>query len=140
MAAVFDNEESDRSEARLDRAAICVSVLCLAQCLLLPLLIVVSPLASLGLFGDELFHLALLGVILPLSLAAFALGYRTHRNRRMLAPGLAGLVVISLAAVLEGGALGHLGSALMTSAGGVLLIIGHWLNLRDRRRVCLRPQ
>lgn len=140
MAAVFDNEQTDRSGSSLDRAAICVSALCLVQCLLLPVLVVVSPMASLGLFGDELFHLALLGVILPLSLAAFVLGYRTHRNRRMLVPGLVGLVVITLAAVLEGGVLGHLGSALMTSVGGLLLILGHWLNLRDRRRVCLTPQ
>jgi hypothetical protein len=140
MAAVFRNDKVDNSGVALDRAAICVSALCLAQCLALPVLVLVAPMLSLGLFGDELFHLLLLGIILPLSLGAFVLGYRAHRNRRMLVPGLAGLGVITLAAVLEGSVLGHLASALLTSAGGVLLIAGHWLNLRDRRRVCLTPQ
>lgn len=140
MAAVFKTDKQEVSGALLDRAAICVSAVCLAQCLFLPLLVIFSPLISLGMFGAELFHLILLGLILPLSLVAFALGYRTHRNAQMLVPGLAGLVVIMAAAWLEGGTLGPLAVALLTSLGGVLLIIGHWINLRQRRQICMRPQ
>jgi hypothetical protein len=140
MAAVFKSDKQVINGAVLDRAAICVSAVCLVQCLLLPVLLVISPLVSLGILGDAHFHLALLAVILPLSLAAFALGYRRHRNRQMLIPGLSGLAVIILAAGLEGGVLGPLGSALLTSLGGVLLILGHWINLRQRRQLCLRPQ
>ncbi len=139
MAAVIEPKNRDRKGVVLDRLAICVSGLCLVQCLLLPLLVVLTPLMSLGIFGEEIFHLVLLGLIVPVSLAAFALGYRVHRNRQMLIPGLAGLLVVILAAVFEHD-MTALGTALLTSLGGVLLITGHWLNLRSRRQACLAPQ
>jgi hypothetical protein len=63
-----------------------------------------------------------------------------HRNAGMLVPGLAGLAVIITAAILEGAVLGTLAAALLTSVGGLLLISGHWLNLRKRRRACLQPR
>lgn len=140
MAVVFSNETTGRRGAIYDRAAICVSALCLAQCLLLPILVVVGPLVSLGLFGAELFHLALLAVILPLSVVAFIQGYAVHRSARMLGPGLAGLAIVVTTAILDGPVLGALGTALLTSFGGVLLISAHWLNLRLRRRACLQPE
>lgn len=139
MAAVVEPKNRDRKGVVLDRLAICVSGLCLVQCLLLPVLVILTPLMSLGIFGEEIFHLALLGLIVPVSLAAFALGYRVHRNRQMLIPGLAGLVVVILAAVFEHD-MSALGTALLTSFGGVLLITGHWLNLRRRREACLALQ
>ncbi len=139
MAAVFRQSDKDERVDVLDRAAICVSGLCLLQCLLLPLLVVVTPLMSIGFLGEEWFHLLLLVLILPISLLAFGLGYRIHGNRRMLVPGLAGLGIVMLAAWLEHEGLGALATALLTSLGGVLLITGHWLNLRDRRRLCLQP-
>jgi hypothetical protein len=140
MAVVFKNQTSTPSGAVLDRAAICVSAMCVVQCLVLPILVVISPLVSLGLLGSELFHLAMLAVVVPLSLLAFGLGYRVHRNAGMLVPGLAGLAVIITAAILEGAVLGTLAAALLTSVGGLLLISGHWLNLRKRRRACLQPR
>jgi hypothetical protein len=140
MAAVFDDEKTGRKGAIFDRAAICVSGLCLAQCLLLPVLLFVTPLISLGVLGDELFHLALLGVILPLSVAAFAQGYSIHRDVRMLGPGLAGLVTVVMAAVLHGRVLDDFATAMLTSLGGILLIGAHWFNLRLRRRACLRAK
>ncbi|TVQ35309.1 MAG: MerC domain-containing protein [Wenzhouxiangella sp.] len=139
MAAVIETNEQDRKGVALDRVAICVSGLCLVQCLALPLLVLLTPLMSLGIFGEELFHILLLVLIVPVSIAAFALGYRVHRNRRMLVPGLMGLILVIVAAMLEGAVLGVLGTALLTSLGGVLLITGHWMNLRRRREVCLSP-
>ncbi|MCC5864840.1 MAG: MerC domain-containing protein [Wenzhouxiangella sp.] len=139
MAAVIEPKSRDRKGVILDRLAICVSGLCLVQCLLLPLLVVLTPLISLGIFGEEIFHMVLLGLIMPVSLAAFFLGYRVHRNRQMLVPGLTGLLIVILAAVFEHD-MTALGTALLTSLGGALLIFGHWLNLRRRREACLAPQ
>lgn len=139
MAAVFDTEKPKIRNQVFDRAAICVSGLCLVQCLLLPVLVVVTPLASVGFLGEEWFHMALLLVVLPLSLLAFSLGFRRHRNRAMWIPGGLGLVLIALAAIAE---ISHLAShwqaAVLTSLGGLLLITGHWLNLRYRRLACLK--
>ncbi len=138
MAAVFKSNQEAKNGAALDRMAICVSAACLAQCLLLPVLVVATPLVSVGFLGDELFHLFLLMVIVPISLLAFALGYRMHRNGSMLVLGGIGLTLVVAAAVFEATVMHGLAAALVTSLGGVFLIAGHWLNLRQRRRVCLQ--
>ena len=139
MAAVFKSNQEAKNGAALDRMAICVSAACLAQCLLLPVLVVATPLVSVGFLGDELFHLFLLMVIVPVSLMAFALGYRMHRNGSMLVLGGIGLALVVGAAVFEATVLHGLAAALVTTLGGLFLIAGHWLNLRERRRVCLQP-
>ena len=75
-----------------------MSIVCLVQCLMLPVLVVVSPLTSLGFFGEEsVSFFCWLTLILPISLIAFALGYRIHRNRSMLIPGLTGLAIVAAA-------------------------------------------
>ncbi|MDT8410731.1 MAG: MerC domain-containing protein, partial [Wenzhouxiangellaceae bacterium] len=117
----------------LDRLGIAASAFCLVQCLALPLALIFAPLASSGLFSHEMFHLILLAVILPVSLPAFVLGFLRHRNARMWIPASLGLALLLLASVLEQRhALGAGSIALVTSSGGVLLILGHVLNLRSR--------
>ncbi len=139
MAVVFKPNQQAKSGAILDRLAICVSAACLVQCLLLPVLVVVTPLVSVGFLADELFHLFLLVVIVPVSLLAFALGYRMHRSGGMLVLGGIGLTLVVAAAVFEATVLHGLAAALVTSLGGLFLIAGHWLNLRQRRQICLQP-
>jgi hypothetical protein len=138
MAAVIKTTPQEaRAGSTLDRLGIAVSAFCLIQCLALPLLVLISPLTSLGLLGHEAFHLLLLLVVVPVSAGAFFLGYRSHHNRSMLLPGLSGLAIVAFAAVFGHDVLGDLGSALVTSFGGLLLITGHWINLRQRRRYLL---
>lgn len=138
MAAVFESKVPVRKGDRLDQAAICLSGACLVHCLALPVLMVLAPWISLGIFGEKWLHLALVVFVVPISLVAFRTGLRQHGNRRILAPGLAGLALVAVAAVME---FAHIGShelaAGLTSIGGVLLIVAHWRNLRRRR--CLRP-
>jgi len=140
MAAVLKTDDAPdvRAGSVLDRMGIFVSAFCLAQCLLLPVLVIVSPLTSIGFLGHEAFHLGLLAVIVPVSVGAFWLGYRLHRNRTMLIPGLLGLSVVAFAAVFGHDFMSTWGSALLTSLGGMLLITGHWMNLRRRRQFCMR--
>lgn len=133
MAAVAHRQDSGRSRW-LDRAAILVSVLCLVQCLLLPVAVLALPFVSAGVLGHELVHVIVLIVVLPLSAAAFATGWRRHRRARMFYPGIAGLLVLVLAAALGRAVLGTVGEALVTSGGGVLLILAHVWNLVDSRR------
>jgi len=140
MAAVFKSPEHVASGKILDRAGICVSAVCLVQCLALSLAIVLAPMMSLGIFGSDLFHRLLLALILPLSVGAFWLGYRSHRSLAVLLAGLAGLGLVLSAAWLEATVLPPLAASALTSIGGVTLIVTHWLNLRRRRSVCLRPR
>lgn len=129
------NTTSDRRPpgGLLDRAGICLSLVCLVQCLLLSVTLVFAPFISLGLFGSEAFHRLLLALILPLGLVAFAAGFRRHRSLPLLAAGLVGLALVATAAALEGGALSPLAASGVTSIGGLLLVLGHWFNLRKRR-------
>ncbi|NBD96224.1 MAG: MerC family mercury resistance protein [Gammaproteobacteria bacterium] len=139
MAVVFKSPERTARAGLLDRAGICVSAVCLVQCLVLSLAIVLAPMMSLGIFGSDLFHRLLLLLILPLSVGAFWLGYRSHGSLGLLLAGLSGLALVLAAAFLEATVLPPLAASALTSAGGVTLIVGHWLNLRRRRSVCLRP-
>jgi hypothetical protein len=139
MAAVFKTPEQNMRTSLLDRAGICVSAVCLVQCLVLSLAIVLAPMMSLGIFGSDLFHRLLLLLILPLSLGAFWLGYRSHGSLGLLLAGMAGLALVLAAAFLEATVLPPLAASALTSTGGITLIVSHWLNLRKRRRACLRP-
>jgi len=139
MTVIFNSPERVESGTILDRAGICVSAVCLVQCLVLSLALVLAPVVSLGIFGSDLFHRLLLLLIVPLSLGAFWLGYRVHRSVGLLLTGLAGLGLVLAAAVLEASVLSPLAASALTSVGGLTLIAGHWLNLRRRRSVCLRP-
>lgn len=129
-AAVADGRDAHW----LDRLGIAVSAFCLVQCLALPLALVFAPLASVGLFSHELFHLVLLAVIVPVSLLAYGLGFLRHRNARMWLPAGIGFALLIVSAILEQGhVIGPLWIALLTSSGGVALITGHVLNLRAGR-------
>lgn len=117
----------------LDKAAIGLSAACLVQCLALPVSFLLLPALSISLSMHALFHLTLLVVALPLSLAAFGLGWRRHRSRHVVVLGGIGLMALITAATLGHDILGVTGEVLLTSAGGVLLIWAHVLNLMHSR-------
>jgi hypothetical protein len=134
MAAVLDPVRRDAKKARFDQAAICLSAACLLHCLAVPVLLVFAPWLSMGVLGEEWFHLTLVAAIIPLSLMAFRAGDGIRDRRRVLGPGLAGLGMITLAAVLEAfHFMDHSVAAGLTSLGGLLLIVAHWRNLRAQR-------
>lgn len=131
MAAVLDPVRRDAKKARFDQAAICLSAACLLHCLAVPALLVLAPWLSMGVLGEKWFHLMLVLAIVPLSLIAFRAGSGTQGRRWVLGPGLAGLGMITLAAVLEAlHLMDHSVAAGLTSVGGILLIVAHWRNLR----------
>ena len=131
MTAAIDHKQRDVPTGWLDRLGIGVSAFCLLQCLALPVALVLAPAASAGFFSHEAFHLLLLAVIIPVSLLAFGIGFARHRNRRMWVPAGAGVAILVLAASLEQShALSPLWIAMLTSAGSIFLIVGHFLNLR----------
>lgn len=112
----------------IEGAAVSASLLCLAHCLALPLLLLLPGIV--GLFAQSTaFHYVALAVVLPSALAAFALGYRRHRvfwPLLMGTPGIVCLIVAPLPGVREEVELWF------TVAGSLLLIVGHVLNWRLR--------
>ena len=124
---------SRRRHGTLDRAAIALSGLCLAHCLLLPGLIVLLPL--LGRLDAAHFHLPMLFVVVPVSLLAFGLGFRRHRRIAVVAFGFAGI-----ASMVFGGTWAHVHYGLaadtaLTIAGSIVLATAHYFNNRLTRHL-----
>lgn len=118
----------------LDKTGIGLSTACMLHCTALPLLVVLSPSLLGNLFDHASFHQWLLLLILPTAIIAFAIGWRRHRNVNTLVAGILGIALLLLAAFVGHDVLNELGEKLVTSAGGVLLAVGHLLNLRKLPR------
>jgi len=114
----------------LDRAAIGLSALCVAHCLAVPVLLVMVPsLAALSV-ADEGFHLLLLFLVLPTSIAALSMGLKRHGNRSVLLLGLTGVAVLVVAAIFGHDVLGDTGEKALTVTGAMLVAVSHVRNLR----------
>lgn len=109
--------------------AIGASAVCLAHCLMLPLLFALLPAASRLFAVPEAFHIGAFVLAIPASALAMRTGYRHHGIVHPVLLGLLGLILLGV------GALG--GQRLLietgfTVTGSVLLAIGHLSNWRLR--------
>lgn len=118
---------------RLDKLAVGLSAACLIHCLITPVLVVTLPIVG-GFFAAEQFHGVLLVVILPTSLIALFLGCRRHGRMSVLALGISGITIMTLA-VLTHETIGDSWERVATGFGGLLLAVGHILNYRSCRHV-----
>jgi len=117
------------------------SGLCIAHCLLTPVVLLLVPIAGLAVLEEERVHLMMLLVVVLVGAIAFSAGYARHGRVSLLALPAAGLVLLGLAA-FGGEALGELGESLLTLAGGTIMIGSHWLNqtfCRACPRCCDEP-
>ena len=113
-----------------DKTAIGLSFLCTLHCLALPLLLVVLPSLAAMPFADEVFHLWMLALVIPISIFALTSGYRRHQSRDLLILGGAGLLIMILAAVFGHDIVGEAGEKWGTVIGAVMLAWGHFKNYR----------
>jgi hypothetical protein len=126
----MDNSSSSTSSA-LDQVAVGLSGLCLAHCLLLPLIIAVVP--FFGHLGSGHFHLQMLAFVLPISAIALALGYRRHRQRAIIAWGTLGMLLLVVGGTLMHKNFGLTADRLFTIAGALTLAVVHYFNNRLTR-------
>lgn len=110
-----------------------LSGLCLVHCLLLPLIIVAVPL--LARLDESHFHLQMLLIVVPVSLFAFALGFRRHHSKAIIAGGIAGITVLALGGTVAHTNYGILADSLLTIAGSIILATSHYFNNRLTRHV-----
>ena len=111
-----------------DFIGIGLSLLCLVHCLALPVLITFAPTILHNLPGDDVTHRSLAVAIALVGFLAFRSGYRVHRRRRVLVAFVAGLVLVSTAALLGDEVLTGYGEAAITVCGGILLVTAHLVN------------
>ncbi len=123
----MDNRSSSRSGI-LDHMAITLSGLCLVHCLLLPFLIVALPL--LAQFNETHLHAQMLIVVVPVSLFAFAIAFRRHRNKAIIAWGVAGIAIMFIGGTVAHANYGNLADTLLTIAGSIVLATSHYFNNR----------
>lgn len=120
--------KSADAQHRLDRWAIVISGLCIAHCLAIPATLVLLPALSADLMADQTAtHWLLLAIAVPISLLALGNGFRHTGSAIVLGVGILGLALLTLGVSHW---LGHDAEIPLTLAGGVLLIVAHWRNMR----------
>jgi hypothetical protein len=118
----------------LDRTAIAMSGLCLAHCLMLPLLVLVLPLPAA--LANEHLHAQVLAIVLPVSMVAIAFGFRRHGDRRILIWGAMGMLLLILGGTLVHSSFGLVADTVVTIAGGLTLAATHYYNSLLARQPC----
>lgn len=128
----MSDPNSAKSTEWLDGAAVLLSALCLVHCLLLPFIVAGLPL--LAQFSGGHLHAQMLVVVVPLSVVALGLGFRGHQNRRIIAIGATGLLLLIVGATLAHEYLGIFSDRLLTTAGALVLAMAHYHNTVLARR------
>ena len=118
-----------------DRCAIGLSLLCTIHCLVLPIVLILTPtVTGILAFDDELFHEWLLFAVLPISLFAVIAGFIHHRNFSVTVISSVGMSMLIVAAVLGHDVLNEVGEVALTVLGSLFIAFGHLRNLQLRRR------
>lgn len=120
----------------LDRVAMVLSGLCLLHCLALPLAFAAMPFFA-GL-DDGHWHLPMLAIAMPVSLAAIVIGYRRHGNRAIVAGAALGLGLLLAGATVGHAWLGVTADRAMSVGGSLLLAAVHWQNSLRLRQCRMR--
>lgn len=125
------DDNSSKTTSLLDNAAVALSGLCLLHCLALPMLIAVLP--FLGQFGAGHFHIQMLIAVVPVSIIAFALGFRRHHSKSVVAWGGVGVLLLMVGGTIAHGSYGIVADRLLTICGALILAAAHYFNNRFSR-------
>lgn len=122
------------SANKKDMMGIVCSSLCLAHCLLLPMLLTTGILGSVGaLLASEKVHLMLLIPVILLAVLSFPSGYKNHGSPTPVITGAAGLTLLLLALVM-----GEAFETTLTVMGAITLISAHLINRNLLKRSLLK--
>lgn len=124
------DQNTSKSGHWLDLTAVGLSGLCLVHCLALPLVIVLLP--FLAQYSDGHLHLQMLAAVLPLSTIALAVGYRRHRDRRIVMAGCVAMLLLTVGATIAHAQLGLTADRAFTMAGSLTLAVTHYFNATRR--------
>lgn len=115
----------------LDKSAMGLSFLCLAHCMILPVVTVLLPTMLALTLEDEIFHRILLIGIVPLSGLALFMGCQKHRYWSVFAWGVTGLSILIFAAFFGHEVFGEQGEKAATAVGSLLIVVCHYKNYRQ---------
>jgi MerC mercury resistance protein len=124
-----DSRPHARAEDWLERIAVGASLLCLAHCIALPLIIAALPILSVVLAIPETFHLVMLLIAIPFSGVALFIGRGHHARGWPLLVRTAGLALLAIAIFFYGNTAWE---APLTVLGSLFLAAAHLFNWRFR--------
>lgn len=126
------DQNSANSTDWLDGVAVALSGLCLVHCLALPLIVLGLP--FLGRFTEGHLHAQMLIIVLPISAIALGIGFRRHRNTRVVVSGVVGMLLLTIGGTFAHDYFGLLADRLLTIAGAIVLATSHFYNSVFARR------
>ena len=124
------NSSRDTTRSLADAIGIAGSAFCALHCLIVPLSLVIGPLANLLHVDDELFHSLLLWIVVPAATLAFAVGCLQHKDRVVMLCGAIGLASLVLSFTVLHEWAGENGERIAATFSATLLITAHVRNFR----------
>jgi len=137
-----------------DKFSICLSMCCILHCLALPVLIVLLPSISSLWINDEIVHVYLVLLAIPISLFAMVKSLKVHNNYRCISLAVIGLLLLIVAIFMhdigsffgeqghgeehghnEHHGIGGLLEKIFTVLGALVLVSAHILNLRFSKKI-----
>ena len=116
-----------KTQLNSDKLAMGLSMACAIHCFFAPAVIILAYGVSSFTIESELIHYLLLMLAAPISLFALGLGYKNHQIITFLVTGILGLIILTLAVLLEN-IIGESGERGFTLAGSMILAFSHYKN------------
>lgn len=120
------NNKTERLRG-LDLLGVILSSACLIHCTILPAFLAVLPLLGSHFQLDERWHFYMTALIVPVAMIALVTGWMRHRRNLVMILGAVSLSMILGAHPLHE-VVGHIGSEVIGSLGGCILITAHLFN------------
>ena len=137
-----------------DKFSICLSMCCILHCLALPVLIVLLPSISSLWINDEIVHVYLVLLAIPISLFAMVKSLKVHNNYKCISLAVIGLLLLIAAIFMhdigsffseqghgeehghdEHHGIGGLLEKIFTVLGALVLVSAHILNLKYSKKL-----
>lgn len=133
--------------ARWDKLGISASSLCVAHCLMLPVIVTFLPWFGLEFLAREIPHQILVLLLIGFGLCAFIPGYRLHGRFWVPALALAGWTIVAFATFAAGEIVSARWETPLIILGSAILIAAHLKNLSfcrlcpscAGRKACAQP-
>lgn len=119
---------SIKSQLNTDKAAMSLSLICVAHCFFAPSFIILTSAFASFTVDNEFIHKFILFVAVPVSVYALYAGYKNHREISFIPIGAIGLISLILAVSFGEMLLGEIGEKSMTLIGSILVAYAHLKN------------
>lgn len=113
-----------------DALGLCGSTICAVHCLFAPLLVVAGIALPVSFLTEELFHRAMLWVVIPAAVIAFGMGCARHRDGWVFLLGALGTAGLAVSALWLHDVVGESGERVATLISTAALAIAHVRNWR----------